>query len=524
MTRTWILRLNAIGRLAFLSLAVSFGGQAIAGPTPSCPAYWSCVARAMQVRGQCLAGITSNMQHVAPGYQPSTISCDNSYNNSVRSCGLEFSCPPAIVHPAFLVLTLLYAPPGNLSSSGFTQGTTQGTTTGISSSFGSGTTVSIDMSGGLFGTGATASASFGVSSSSQSSQGFQISATSTSGSQVKSATDYVDHSEDRFFLWLNPELVVQETGPTTVTSTVRTANGLPMDIIDVNVHELQNPGLIPPWKMAPQVIGGYTLPGLSNLAPADFMTILSLDPLINTNPASPPADTNRFVYIENLPLEGPDYLAVPPLPPMGSNLNVNDSQVQTQGLTESVSFNTSLGVGGKVEFPELFSVSVSQKQQWTWTQTSSIQTSSGIAHAALVTLGSSTVKLGCHIDVYEDTVYNTFAFVTPPACALLPPGAMRMVQPPPFALVGTVTNGNRSPVYNQLVIVSFATGGVQRLYTDHHGQYVVYTAPAGPVQINVGGSIANQTIVPGQTVVANFGPPVAVVPLLGPPVLRPPIP
>jgi hypothetical protein len=489
----------------FFVLLMSGGSVFAQVPTPSCNSYYQCVNTATQQHQACVMSLLASRPRNAIG-TPSTAGCDTTYSTAVQVCRRKFSCPPAIMRPNFLILSLLYAPPGNASSAGYSQGQSQGVSTSISNSFGMGETLSFSASGGFIGQGSLG-VSFGVSGNTQNSQSFQVTTSTTQGSQLKSTSDAADHSQDRFFLWLNPQVTVTQTGLNTGTYSVAPPPGQPMDIIDVNVHELQNPSLIPPSKMGPQLIHGMTLPGLAGLTAADYSSILSLDPFINLDPTAPPTDASRFVYVDTQYLEGPDYKGPSgSADPNSNSFNVSDSQVSSQSQSESLSYNAGFSVGGKVDLAIFGSSSLDAKTSLTWTQSTSFGTSSGTTHQASVTLGTQTPQLDCWIDIYEDTLYHTFLFV-PPRTACNPPapasGGSKLLLPS-YALTGTVTRANGQPVAQQLVIVQFAQGGFRRLHTNAHGNYVVYSAPAGPARVTVGSAVQNPTIAAGNTAVANF--------------------
>jgi len=87
-----------------------------------------------------------------------------------------------------------------------------------------------------------------------------------------------------------------------------------------------------------------------------------------------------------------------------------------QTSTNSYSVGVMAGVEAKI--PDVFSVSLTENSSWTWTNTKSTGVSSGSSIAENVTLGSTSVDCQEAINVYEDTVYHTFAFapaVAPPS-------------------------------------------------------------------------------------------------------------
>lgn len=484
-------------------------------PRPLCNSdvyfkYQYCIAPAQTVLSDCLnVGPCDTLPSGKPvKCTPNRAACEATFSRASQAClrplGLSApppACGPAILKPRFVVLTLLYAPPGNASNAGFSQGTTQGTTTSISNSFALGVTLEFNASGGFIAQGSLG-LSFGVTGTTQNSQGFEISTTATQGRQVASVSDAVDHTQDRFILWLNPQVTITQTGLGTGTYTVSPADGQPMDIIDVSTRELLNPSLIPPAKLGPQNIGGVVVPGLAGLTAMDFQSALSLDPFVGKDPTAAPTDGNRFVLVDRQDLEGPDQAS---LPAVSNSFTVDDSQTLTQTQSEQLAYEADVTAGGGVDLAIFGSASLDAKTAFTWTQQTSFGTSSGHTHQASVSLASTTVGLAnCWIDIYEDSLYHTFMFVPPnlPLCNPPVPGA-KMVQPV-FALSGTVTRATGQPVAQAPVIVRFVQGGVIRLHTNLRGKYLVYSAPPGLVQVAVGNAVQNQTIVPGQTAVANF--------------------
>jgi len=208
----------------------------------------------------------------------------------------------ATFQPAYFILSLEYAPPGNESGNGYyALATTDGTIAEFTSTFAGSPTLDYDSSGDTLGTAADLGPSFAFADVNGLAASFQDTYTNTAAQDSKwsiagavtSTTDNVDHTQDVFFLWLNPQAVVNQTGQSSGTFAIGTPslqNGEPepMDIIDVSVAELSNPSLIPVGKLGPQTVNGVSgLPGLSSLCaqpaqctPNDFATIVNFDSVI----------------------------------------------------------------------------------------------------------------------------------------------------------------------------------------------------------------------------------------------------
>jgi hypothetical protein len=267
-----------------------------------------------------------------------------------------------------------------------------------------------------------------------------------------------------------------------------TVDGNPEDVIDVSLEEVKNPSLIPPAKMGQQTIHGVSLPGLSQLKPSDFAAIASMDPVISSVTA--PTDTNRYVYVESLPLEGPDTVTTDPVK---VQVNVSDSMVKTTAVTENHNYTASLTMGEKIDVPGAFTISVSMDSSLTWTSGTSSADSSGIGNQANLTLGTS--RVGCleWVDVYSDLMFHTMMFVTPyPTCAPVE------VSP---VLTGTLKNSAGEPIPHEAVVMTLPNGAVRRIYTDKNGRYTLYSSPSGTVNISAAGLTTQVQVAAGKPII-----------------------
>ncbi|HEY6349572.1 MAG TPA: hypothetical protein VI636_09205 [Candidatus Angelobacter sp.] len=355
----------------------------------------------------------------------------------------------ATVHPAFYILSLLYAPPGNASSNGFTNTVTSGTTTTIGSSFQD--AVSITFTGGPKGLGGfSLGGNFGFSTTSFDSTATTDTYMSATGSQIVSAEDKVDHTQDIVFLWLNPQLNMLQTG-TSVPANVSYSIGVPfqssgqidaglpepMDIVPIRLGAMMTtPTQVPLGALLPQTVDdskGNPVTGLPGLAlvcadhhfypnscnqqnqcgcvASDFTQIVNQDVLLGiSNTEAPSAlDANRFVSIESQKLEGPQCPVGQTCGDERNTFGVTDSNqtVVTKGDQHaySVGYTVTYGV------PLIWSVQF--KQEWTWTNMESKGTINGTSHQAQVTLGTSTHECFENVPIFEDTLYHTFVFQQP---------------------------------------------------------------------------------------------------------------
>lgn len=123
--------------------------------------------------------------------------------------------------PTYKVLSILYAPPGDQSSQGYTTSTTNGTTTTVGSTFADSSDTSIGVSVSEFGITGSAGGTTGFSESntfsSAETQTFTDADTYSNNNDSLSyynpnASNIASHSLDEILIWLNPEVIVNGTG------------------------------------------------------------------------------------------------------------------------------------------------------------------------------------------------------------------------------------------------------------------------------------------------------------------------
>jgi len=293
---------------------------------------------------------------------------------------------------------------------------------------------SLTFGGGFLGSGNSVTFSSGTSYGDSSS--FSTSYQATVGEQLKSVSQGINHTQDQMYLLVDPSVTVNQTGAASGAyflgpSLDATGNfgsgGTPPDIINQNIAGLETPSSISLNYLLPQVpLPGTTLPGLAvicanSLPPsqctqqnacgctsADFAQIVSTDELANvTDQSTPPSsiDSARYVYVDYLPLEGPQQQGTGPV---STTYTVSDSSMSSETTSNGTSY--SVGYSHDFGFTGLFTLSIKDSKTFTFAQTQTAGTSNGLAHTATVTLGTSDVGCFEYVDVYEDTTYHTFAY------------------------------------------------------------------------------------------------------------------
>jgi len=349
--------------------------------------------------------------------------------------------PPnwVVVQPNYYVLELLYAPPGNTSSAGFTNGTTQSTTTSVGNNFQSGTSEMFQVTLGFGGDKESFGQSSGTSTTTSNSSTFSNSLQTNTGSTLKSTEDPIDHTQDQFWLLLNPQVAIVQALPGSVNYGMSTVNNEYPDIVNLSVLEMLNPTLIPLSVLETQTdpTTGNPLPGLKNICANplpdnactttnacgcvanDFSAIVGLDELASQPSVNPVTyDSQRFQYVTTVTLEGP---ACSSCDPVTNTYTVTDADLTSEATGITYSYSAGYSVGNTVSTPlGIASVSDTFTQSFQWSNMISFGSTNGASHSETVTLGTSGVSCFEQYDVYQDGVFDTFTFypVSPdaPAC------------------------------------------------------------------------------------------------------------
>jgi hypothetical protein len=348
--------------------------------------------------------------------------------------------PPnwAIVEPKYYVLDLLYAPPGNTSSAGFTDSTNQSTVTTVGSNFTTGTTESFSVSLGFGGDKVTYGQSSGASTTTTNSSAFSVSLQTSTGSTLKSTENPIDHTQDQFWLLLNPQVAIVQNSPTSVSYGMSTVNNEYADVVNLSVAEMLTPSLIPLSVLKTQTdpTTGNPLPGLKNICAkpladnqctaanacgcvaSDFSAIVALDELkahASVNPTT--FDAARFKYLSTITLEGP---ACSTCDPVTNTYAITDANMTSETTGQSQSYSVGYSIADTVSTPlGIVSATTTFADSFQWQNSISFGSSSGTSHAETVTLGTSGVGCYQQYDVYQDGIFHTFTYypVNPSAAA-----------------------------------------------------------------------------------------------------------
>lgn len=399
-------------------------------------------------------------QTVAQCEAQCTTDCKDRFfgKSAVEACiaGCPAKCTPTTVrgqiHPKYLILAIVYAPPGCTSSaaskcaqSKVTYGSSSsiGTKLSASTSFKSGEDISVGVGGGNTGGDVTLGGGFSLTTTDSTTETI----TKTQGSEISapSIQDGVDHDLDTFFLLVNPVVNVAQQG-----NSVSWNLGFsgPFGVLQtISVSELKNPSTMPASVAQTFAKLGFTS--------SDFQTILSQDPFA----AGGSVDPNRYV---------PTTLSFPYEPPSAADCangqcacfalqqSISNQLANEVSQTLAVTYSVSLSSG--ISIPGL--VSLKNTNSFSWTDQASIAntTSNSQTASAQIQCPSPNYTGLTAMAAYWDALYGTFAFVP------FDPSAVPAIQR------GILTNSAGQPVRGEALTL-VAGGLTYRTVSGKNGTY-----------------------------------------------------
>lgn len=359
------------------------------------------------------------------------------------SAELYFSGVMGSIGPKYVVLAVVYAPPGSRSSVDYGASTMMGTSTSIGSSFSNSNNLTVSVGGGtsIFGLGetVTGTSSTTFTEESDSSKSIDISKTTSNDTIVAGpASDAVgvDHDFDTVYIWLNPVVnltfKVDGTFEQTGFNYDMTDPCFCMDVIPLQVIQLKNPALITDQNTlhylartwAPNLADGSG-PGLTN---ADLLSIAAADPW-GSNPSytiTPVVEPDGSICTTDGRFCQADSEDIPYAPPGPGGQPATNKGVSTYSKT------TTNGTGGTDTRQQGFSIDfnaksgfitdlsldikVSDTLTWTnkWSASNTQKAGQSASWSVTGPAGSANYQGPTLFNVYQDNVYGTFMFFPHP--------------------------------------------------------------------------------------------------------------
>jgi hypothetical protein len=461
---------------------------------------------------QCLNAACAAWLHQHGGPRTCKLTLPNCTPITAQDCPETFPqcgadpCAPfttsGYIYPSYLVVTVIYAPPGSAASGGsapssvdYGEVSSAGVSVSTSNDFQ--TNLQVEASGGVIvaGQGAIIAGTFGLTNSQSHSneQNFSVSG-STDVSDPGSANDGIDHNQDLIYLLLGPTISVTISGfgttPNLISWTLA-PSAQSGRLVPVWVGELQNPALMDPQKKAMLAQFGVT--------PAEYPNILARDPFADNrhnimDPTQPGLDPNRFAFTG---------VSFPYFPPYQPSVRLpSQSYALTNDLTSKTSTTTtdSYTVGVKTDatasaipFLDVLKTELKTSVNWTWTNSTTQGMTSESKQTATATVGGPSYGyLGCgEVDAYYDRMYGTFVFAFDPVSCV--PSGQAMIRSPlgaPGGSVRGVVNNTAGQLVGNAPVLLDQFGRRQRTFSDSAGQFVFFHAQPAVGQVTVGSTVA----------------------------------
>lgn len=395
------------------------------------------------------------------------------------------------VVPKYLVLSVIYAPPGGpkgTNSIEYSESNTVGTSNSLSKTFAQQYSISFKGSGGFFGSDAGGGLGFTYTNTKTDKQSFDVELTkqTTITAQGAPSGDGVDNENDAIILIPNPPVDVQ-LGVSSILWSL--ADGAPAPtrvavawLKDPNKFQTDAPGV-------KSYLAGY------GITETDYADILKSDPLAVVGSIPDPkryVPLLQFMYTPPSPCEGSPIAEKVTLTHKNtSTLEQTSADEYAVDLSHYDDFSVDAAVGE-------FKGRLEEDGKWTWKTETSNSNSETKIDAISMSVGGPpcTSHVSPVMQAYQDTVYGTYAFRSVPGNVVLQgnmPAAVAAHRPP----IGPLGEIIAHSVASGTVTVRDQSGQEMEIYPNSKGEWAVVGNLSYPVTV-----IAN-----GDTTVLRTAPP-----------------
>ncbi len=393
------------------------------------------------------------------------------------------------VYLKYMVLTVIYAPPGTkggqttgASTVSYESDSSTGSSHSNSNSFKQGYNTSVSCCDEPAKSMFTGSAGFQYTRNNTSTNEWDIKKTTTSTIQDTGplTSDGVDHNHDQVWVYLHPRFDVTVDGNNVIWS-FSSPEFQTGKVQYLYVAQLKDPATIPQGLLQDVQLAGFTS--------QDYQEILNADPLAQCLPpeveerriGQPPPPPCR-APLPTMPRYTPTYISLPYNPPLlptdtvplqPYSIDNSNTHIDTNSLEEDFELDFTGTFNPLTDIANAVALIFKEEDKWTWSNIkTNVTTTVDEQKMSLVMGGPSYGYNGPqNIDVYYDTLYETFVFV-PTELSL-------------DALHGVVLNSQGKPVPGHPVIATVG-GQKYRTYTDAKGQYHFSQKFTGPIDLQVG--------------------------------------
>jgi len=393
----------------------------------------------------------------------------------------KVACAPSsekATYPHYVLLTIIYAPPGNQGSVTYEQGSTTGTSLE-------------STSGNLDGYQVQATSpvtNWTIQDVTESDQGTLTEINKTTGFPIylQSNQDALDHDQDQFWLWVNPELNLYYINQVLSGYTLQPSTNQSMRVIPLIARELKNPSSIPPDKKT------Y----LTRFVNSDYTDILAKDPFFSPTTL----DLKRFYRLASVQVQGPDqagdFLS-------GTGLHLTSEIVNGQITETKETVQFAILTGFTYE-----NIGIMGGQVGGWDYDNKYEQTMGSTQDIIYAPLTSTIGYYKQYDVYFDSIFSSFAFVPTPDA------------PSKVVISGKVLDAAGRRAHGATVTVKTTSGQTTELLTNALGNYKFYGPSNADLTVSVFGLVKPVKTSSGVTTLNIDGGLRQIVPIRASPVSR----
>ncbi len=327
----------------------------------------------------------------------------------------------------YQILGVDYAPPGSKSNVTYGGSMMRGTSHSDSSSWTNNLSTSIGVSVktgflGIVDAAVSYTASASYAQEGDSSNSITVSTTKNVTDVIPgpaSAATGISHDYDVIWVWLNPELNLNFTGPDSMQwngyayDPADDANE--MEVVPLTVAELKNPTLIPIGTVA-RLNRSWDKSGLGALTTADYADILEADPFVANPSFNPNTDPNHRFDLQN----GETFSYTPASPggqPITQTYSISTQTTTSQGQGASDTHSVGLAIDDTLSggiFGTKVTASLKISNTYTTTNKWSNLLNGGSGQTASLSITGPASTDGytgpTTIQVWRDNVYGSFMF------------------------------------------------------------------------------------------------------------------
>ena len=327
----------------------------------------------------------------------------------------------------YQILGVDYAPPGSKSNVNYGGSMMRGTSHSDSSTWNNNLSTSIGVSVktgflGIVDAAVSYTASASYAQEGDSSNSITVSTTKNVSDSIPgpaSAATGISHDYDIIWVWLNPEVSLDFTGPDSMQwngyayDPADDANE--MEVVPLTVAELKNPALLPAGTLA-RLSRSWDKSGLGGLTTTDYADILEADPFVANPNFNPNTDATHRFDLQN----GETFSYTPANPggqPITQTYSISTQSTTSQGQGASDTHSAGLAIDDTLSggiFGTKVTASLKISNTYSTTNKWSTLLNGGSGQTASLSITGPAATDGytgpTTIQVWRDNVYGSFMF------------------------------------------------------------------------------------------------------------------